>query len=65
MTLPDPINHQDFLLDLDTSKLPVLKDALPGVDLYPLFLDAENGIWVLRAILSPGAGPAFPMKNEP
>ena len=54
MTLPDVINHQDFLLTLDTSTLPVVKDALPGVDIYPLFLDAENGLWVLRAQFHPG-----------
>ena len=38
MTLPSPINHQDFLLDLDTSKLPALEsELLPGVALWPLF----------------------------
>ena len=40
MALPDPINHQEFLLTLNTSELPVVKDALPGVDIWPLFLDA-------------------------
>ena len=54
MTLPDVINHQDFLLTLDTSRLPVLENALPGVDLWPLFLDAENGLWGLRARFQPG-----------
>lgn len=54
MTLPAPINHQDFLLTLDTATLPVVKEALPGVDIYPLFLDAENGLWVLRALFKPG-----------
>ena len=54
MALPEPINHQDFLLTLDTSKLPVLNEALPGVDLHPLFIDAENGLWVLRAQFQPG-----------
>ena len=54
MTLPSIINHQDFLLTLDTSQLPVIEDALPGVDLWPLFLDAENGLWVLRARFKPG-----------
>ena len=55
MTLPSPINHQDFLLDLDTSKLPALEsELLPGVALWPLFLDPENGVWVLRARFQPG-----------
>ncbi len=54
MALPDPINHQQFLLTLNTSELPVVKDALPGVDIWPLFLDAENGTWVIRAHFQPG-----------
>jgi hypothetical protein len=54
MTLPSPINHQEFLLDVDTSKIPVIENALPGVDIWPLFLDAENGLWVLRAKFAPG-----------
>jgi hypothetical protein len=54
MPLPDVINHQDFLLTLDTSTLPVIENALPGVDIWPLFLDAENGLWVLRAKFQPG-----------
>lgn len=49
MTLPSTIHHQDFLLDLDTAKLPPIEGALPGVDIWPLFLDTENGLWVLRA----------------
>ena len=43
MALPNPIHDQDFLLTLDTSKLPLVKNALPGVHIWPLFLDAENG----------------------
>lgn len=54
MTLPDFVNHQDFLLTLDTSKMPAVKDAIPGLDIYPLFLDAENGLWVLRVQFQPG-----------
>ena len=54
MTLPDFVNHQDFLLTLDTSKMPAIKDAIPGLDIYPLFLDAENGLWVLRVQFQPG-----------
>jgi 2,4'-dihydroxyacetophenone dioxygenase len=54
MALPDVINHQAFLLTLDTSKLPLIRNALPGVDIHPLFLDPENGIWVLRAKFAPG-----------
>jgi len=54
MTLPEIINHQDFLLSLDTTTEPVVVEALPGVDVWPLFLDAENGVWVIRAKFKPG-----------
>ena len=54
MALPQPINHQDFLLTLDTERLPLIRDALPGVHIWPLFLDAENGVWVIRAKFEPG-----------
>jgi 2,4'-dihydroxyacetophenone dioxygenase len=54
MSLPEIINHQDFLLSLDTTREPVVVEALPGVDVWPLFLDAENGVWVLRAKFKPG-----------
>lgn len=54
MSLPDVINHQDFLLTLNTNEEKIIKDALPGVDVYPLFLDPENGTWVLRAKFKPG-----------
>ncbi|WP_346836576.1 2,4'-dihydroxyacetophenone dioxygenase family protein [Microbulbifer sp. SAOS-129_SWC] len=54
MVLPVPIHPQDALLTLDTSKLPLIKDALPGVHIYPCFLDPENGVWVLRVLFEPG-----------
>ena len=54
MTLPETIKHQDALLTLDTSQLPCVKGALPGVDIHPLFLDPENGLWVIRASFAPG-----------
>lgn len=54
MALPEIIKHQDFLLTLDTNKEPVVVEALPGVDVWPLFLDPENGVWVLRARFKPG-----------
>ena len=57
MSLPDVINHQDFLLTLNTDQQPVIKDVvpgIPGVDIYPLFLDVENGTWVIRAKFKPG-----------
>ncbi|MBD1572574.1 2,4'-dihydroxyacetophenone dioxygenase [Vibrio sp. S17_S38] len=54
MALPDVIQHQDFLLTLNTNEENIMKDALPGVDVFPLFLDAENGTWVIRARFKPG-----------
>jgi 2,4'-dihydroxyacetophenone dioxygenase len=54
MALPDVIQHQDFLLTLNTNEDKVIKDALPGVDVYPLFLDPENGTWVIRAKFKAG-----------
>lgn len=39
MALPEVINHQDFLLTLNTNEEQIIKDALPGVDVYPLFLE--------------------------
>ncbi|EGQ9694015.1 2,4'-dihydroxyacetophenone dioxygenase family protein [Vibrio parahaemolyticus] len=54
MSLPEVIQHQDFLLTLNTNEESIIKDALPGVDVYPLFLDPENGTWVVRAKFKPG-----------
>lgn len=54
MSLPDIINHQDLLLTLNTNEEKIIRDVLPGVDIYPLFLDIENGTWVLRAQFKPG-----------
>ncbi|MGQ7248064.1 2,4'-dihydroxyacetophenone dioxygenase family protein [Halomonas sp. V046] len=52
--IPDITKHQDVLLTLNTREETLLKNVLPGVDIYPLFLDAENGTWVIRAIFAPG-----------
>ncbi|WP_448211308.1 2,4'-dihydroxyacetophenone dioxygenase family protein [Colwellia sp. MEBiC06753] len=57
MQLPTAINHQDALLTLTTSEDTFVRDALPGipgVHVSPLFLDPENGIWVLRVQFEPG-----------
>jgi 2,4'-dihydroxyacetophenone dioxygenase len=54
MAIPEIFHDQDFLLSLDTTKEPVVVDSLPGTDVWPLFLDPENGIWVLRTRFQPG-----------
>ena len=53
--LPEIITHQDKLLTINSNEVPFIKDALaPGIDVQPLFLDAQAGIWVLRVIFAPG-----------
>mgnify|MGYP000321064073 CR=1 FL=1 len=56
MALPEPINRQDRLLCLHTDDVePIdIGDVLPGVKVWPLFLDSENGMWVIRAEFQPG-----------
>ncbi len=55
MTLPTSITVQDKLLMIDTNTAPLIKDViLPGIQAQPLYLDAEQGIWVLRVLFPPG-----------
>jgi quercetin dioxygenase-like cupin family protein len=56
MTLPSPINEQERLLTIDTTKEKIVDigTTLPGVKVVPLFLDPENGVWVLFATFAPG-----------
>lgn len=54
MPLPLLFHNQRELLTANTRDLPVYKDALPGVDMQPLFLDPHNGVWVLRLWFQPG-----------
>ena len=53
--LPSVFTHQNKLLTINTNEVPFIKDSLmPGVDVQPLFLDPQNGIWALRVIFAPG-----------
>ncbi|NVK39928.1 MAG: 2,4'-dihydroxyacetophenone dioxygenase family protein [Oceanospirillaceae bacterium] len=54
MALPENINHQHALLTLNINEETLIKDALPGVDIYPLFLDNERGVWVVYAKFKAG-----------
>lgn len=56
MPLPEPINRQDRLLCIHTADVdPIdVSDVLPGVKVWPLFLDSENGLWVIKAEFAPG-----------
>ena len=47
-------NVQDFLLTLNINIEPAVRDVLPGVHIHPLFLDVENGTWVLYVKFEPG-----------
>lgn len=46
------INEQDRLLTVNI-KDGEIKNALPGVHVTPLFLDANKGVWVLHARFDP------------
>lgn len=54
MALPDMVNHLEHLLCIHTNQEKLIKNVLPGVHLYPLMLDVENGMWVLRVLFEPG-----------
>src|SRR5262245_61529727 len=51
MPLPDAVNQQDRLLTLNIHEEPGIDfgHIAPGLRLWPLFLDPENGVWVLYA----------------
>lgn len=56
MALPDAINDQDRLLTLNINELPAVdfSHLCEGMKVWPLFLDAENGVWVFYARYAPG-----------
>ena len=54
MPLPTATTHQDRLLTVNTETAPRLPTEMPGVTITPLFLDRENGIWVLFGRFEPG-----------
>lgn len=58
MPMPTPVFEHKELLTLNTRELPIYKDALapyfPGVDVQPLYLDPNLGVWTLRVIFQPG-----------
>ncbi|MEQ1510855.1 MAG: 2,4'-dihydroxyacetophenone dioxygenase family protein [Sphingopyxis sp.] len=54
MALPTSINHQNYLLTVNIDKEEIIENVLPGVHSHPLFLDPENGTWVLYAKFEPG-----------
>lgn len=52
MPLPTSITQQDRLLTVNINDAP--PPALNGVSLTPLFLDRENGVWVIYGRFEPG-----------
>jgi len=56
MPFPEAIVHQDRLLTLNIHKEPGIDvgHIIPGMKLWPLFLDPENGTYVLYAKYAPG-----------
>jgi quercetin dioxygenase-like cupin family protein len=56
MVLPSAINPQDRLLTTNIHAEPAidLDHLIPGMRLWPLFLDPENAVWVLYASYAPG-----------
>lgn len=54
MTLPYTITHQDRLLTVNIEDGVEVPGAAPGSSIIPLFLDRENGVWVLYGKFAPG-----------
>lgn len=58
MPMPTPFFDHKELLTLNTNDLPIYRDAMapyfPGVDVQPLYLDPNLGVWTLRVIFQPG-----------
>lgn len=55
MAIPQSITQQDTLLTLNINEQPMLPGEAPGMQVTPLFLDRENGTWVLYVRFEPGA----------
>ncbi|GAA0477354.1 2,4'-dihydroxyacetophenone dioxygenase family protein [Parasphingorhabdus litoris] len=54
MSLPEVINHQDHLLSVNINEQEAVQHPTDGYFIQPLFLDSENGTWVLYAKFPPG-----------
>ncbi len=56
MPFPDPINRQHHLLCIHTADVdPIDVGAvIPGLKVWPLYLNSEAGIWVLKVEFQPG-----------
>ncbi|MHC8945147.1 2,4'-dihydroxyacetophenone dioxygenase family protein [Advenella incenata] len=54
MSLPEVVTKQDRLLTLNINEGVELPGSAPGSTIIPLFLDRENGVWVLYGKFNPG-----------
>ena len=54
MALPEVVTHQDRLLTVNIYESTEFPGTGPGSTVIPLFLDRENGIWVLYGKFAPG-----------
>ncbi|MEM8499739.1 MAG: 2,4'-dihydroxyacetophenone dioxygenase family protein [Pseudomonadota bacterium] len=54
MALPEVINHQDYLLTVNLKEQDTVTHPEYGYKIHPLFLDNENGTWVLYVKFPPG-----------
>ncbi len=54
MPLPNVVTHQDRLLSVNINESREFPGSEPGSTIIPLFLDRENGVWVLYGKFDPG-----------
>ncbi|MGO4330633.1 2,4'-dihydroxyacetophenone dioxygenase family protein [Cupriavidus sp. 2TAF22] len=54
MALPKVVTHQDRLLTVNIHESQEFPGSEPGSTIIPLFLDRENGVWVLYGKFEPG-----------
>lgn len=54
MALPKVVTHQDRLLSVNINESVEFPGSEPGSTIVPLFLDRENGVWVLYGKFEPG-----------
>lgn len=54
MAIPESINHQDYLLTVNVNEETPVHNPLDGSQVLPLFLDPDNGTWVLYTKFPPG-----------
>ncbi|AVA34360.1 ChrR-like protein with cupin domain [Cupriavidus metallidurans] len=54
MPLPNVVTHQDRLLSVNINDSREFPGSEPGSTIIPLFLDRENGVWVLYGKFDPG-----------